>query len=89
MSGRVTVTRRKRSGYRRTLTGTAQVCLHRVAYTYDITGVRLTEEHYARLEEEAEERARHDINAECWSGELNCVLDGEREVTGWWEIDTE
>ena len=82
----ITITRKRGVGYRRTLAGQGDICCHRVEYWYDITGVRLADGGAIQLEAEAEERAKTCINEGNWSGELCCLLDGEREVRGWWKI---
>ena len=86
MGATITITRKKRTGYRRTLSGQVYVCCHQVDYWYDITGVRLTDGTATRLETEAEDRAKTCIIESYWSGELNCLIDGKREVGGWWKI---
>ena len=86
MGTTIAITRQRGVGYRRTLRGQVNVCCHQVSYWYDITGVRITDSVATRLEIEAEEWAETCIVQGYWSGELNCLLDGEREVRGWWEI---
>ena len=80
------IRKRGRSGYQRIVVGEVEVCCHQGVFEYDITGVRRAMDQSARLEGEAEERARTCINEGYWSGELNCVIDGELEVRGWWKI---
>jgi hypothetical protein len=71
------------------VTGTVDVCCHRVHYRCDIGRMKLTDELKETLEREAEERAKDQINEDCGSGELNCLWKGEREIRGWWGIDKE
>ena len=86
MDTTITITRKRGVGYRRTLAGQVDVCCHQVSYWYDITGMRLVDGTATRLEAEAEDRAKDCIIEGYWSGELCCVVGGEREVHGWWQI---
>jgi recombinational DNA repair protein RecT len=71
------------------ISGTVEVCCHRVVYTYDIGRLKFTDELKESLENAAEERAQEMIIDGCGSGELNTVWNGEREIRGWWNIDRE
>ena len=86
MGTTITITRKRGTGYRRVLQGQVNVCCHQVSYWYNITGVPLADRVATRLEAEAEDRAKDCIIEGYWSGELCCLLDGKREVTGWWKI---
>lgn len=70
--------------------GDVHVCAHRVAYSYWGIEGEITDELKERLEQEAEERAKSQINEDFVGGELNCIFDfgeGETEIRGWWKID--
>ena len=61
-------------------------CAHRVTWWYDCEDHEVTDELRERLENEAEERARHCIAEDYVSGELCCLVGGEHELRGWWDI---
>jgi hypothetical protein len=68
--------------------GSVHVCAHHVKYSYwGEHAFELTDEIKARLETEAEDRAKAMITEGYVSGELNCLIGDDEEVRGWWEID--
>jgi hypothetical protein len=76
--------------YKRIAEGEIEVCCHRITWWFDITGIRHAESVLERLESEAEEKCRYDLNKGCHSGEL-CFCgqtdDGrDIECHGWWNI---
>lgn len=71
-----------------TVDGIVEVCAHRVSWWFR-GGQPIGEELRARLEEEAESRAKYGINEGYVSGEL-CYDDSEYgEYIGWWTIERE
>jgi hypothetical protein len=78
--------RTKSGARRRVFSGTLCACGHYIDWWYAIDGVHMTDEVRTALEEAAEERARECLAEDYISGELNCVIGGEREVGGWWDI---
>ena len=70
--------------------GVVEVCCHNVRFWYDIDNPNMVdrkEEIEELLTEEAENRAKACIIDGYSSGELNCVVDGEIEIRGWWNIE--
>lgn len=70
-----------------TFEGTANIYAHRVSFRYWDFESELTPELQDSLQNEAEEKAKHDLNEGCHAGELNCVNpDNDEEIRGWWDI---
>lgn len=71
--------------------GKADVCAHRVKYSYWDIETELSDRLIRALDDEAESRAKELITEGCHSGELNCYFvddnDEEHEIRGWWEIE--
>lgn len=68
--------------------GKVEVCAHTVEFWYELDDLELSDELENCLAEEAEEHAKALIVEGYRSGELNCLWGGEREIRGWWEIQT-
>ena len=79
----------ERNKVRRVATGTFSACCHRIEFYYEIDRLRLTDDELEQLENEAEERARHDIALDYVSGELCAVIRNEHELHGWWAFEDE
>ena len=76
---------------RNTVDGIIEVCCHQVEWWYDMDDLKLTDEIKERLEKEAEDRAKSQINEGMVCGELNCLYHGDEapggvEIRGAWEI---
>lgn len=66
-----------------------EVCAHRVSYRWDFPCEGMDAETKERLDEEAEERAKHCIIEGYITGELCAVVpvgSEYEEVHGWWSI---
>lgn len=66
-------------------------CLHDVEYRYwiyedDVIPLLEDQDVLDVLETEAEERPGYCINEGFSSGELHALVNGEYQVSGWWEI---
>ena len=66
--------------------GCVHVCAHHVAFRYWWDGRRV-KPGSSDLEAAAFDRVKEMIAEGYVSGELNCLIDGEHEVRGWWEIE--
>lgn len=75
-------------GTRRTFSGKLRVCAHTISFWYDISqlGEPSPNSKHA-LEQEAARRSKEMITDDYVAGELNCVVNNDKEIRGWWFID--
>lgn len=75
-------------------TGEATVCAHEITFYYKDFKAVLTDDLKKKLQDEAEEKAKTDLNENTVSGELNCLYvhpdtQKDEEIRGWWQLKSQ